>query len=107
MDNDDNGKNDDDDETKRTKAILSIVNQDYNGDDDGEDTTHIQTEVAVERVTDSIAMADSGIVIEEEEFTKDVMCAREELIVSLNYEYGTQYYQTLLQLKIWSTIWCK
>ena len=34
-------------------------------------------------------MADSGIVIEEEEFTKDVMCAREELIVSLNYEYGT------------------
>ena len=89
MDNDDNGNNDDDDEAKRIKAILGIINQDIDGDGDGEDTMHIETEVAVETVTDAIVMVDSGIVIEEEEFTKDVMCAREELIVSLNYEYGT------------------
>ena len=89
MDNDDNGNNDDDDEAKRIKAILGIINQDIDGDGDGKDTMHIETEVAVETVTDAIVMVDSGIVIEEEEFTKDVICAREELIVSLNYEYGT------------------
>ena len=89
MDNDDNGNNDDDDEAKRIKAILGIINQDIDGDGDGKDTMNIETEVAVETVTDAIVMVDSGIVIEEEEFTKDVMCAREELIVSLNYEYGT------------------
>ena len=89
MDNDENGNNDDDDEAKRIKAILGIINQDIDGDGDGKDTMNIETEVAVETVTDAIVMVDSGIVIEEEEFTKDVMCAREELIVSLNYEYGT------------------
>ena len=89
IDNDNNGNNDDYDEAKRIKAILGIVNQDIDGNDDGEDTMYIETEVAVETVTDAIVMADSGIVIEEEEFTKDIMCARGKLIVSLNYEYGT------------------
>ena len=42
MDNDNNGNNDDDDEAKWIKAILGIVNQDIDGDDDGEDTIHIE-----------------------------------------------------------------
>ena len=49
----------------------------------------LRKKVAVETVTDAIIMTDNGIVIEEEEFTKDVMCARGKLIVSLNYEHGT------------------
>ena len=92
MDNDDNGKNDDDNETKRIKAIFGIVNQDVDGNDDGEDIIQIETEVVVETVTDFIVMADSGIAIEEEEITKDIMCARDEIIVSLNYECGTYHY---------------
>ena len=88
MDNDGNGKHDDDDEAKRIKAIFGIVSQDIDRDDDGEDTMHIEIEVSVETVTDAIVIADSGIVIQWEEFTKDVICTSEEIIVSLNYEYG-------------------
>jgi len=76
MDSDDNGNNDDDGEAKRIKAVLGIVNEYINRDDDGGDTMHIETEAAVE----------------------------EEFILSLNYEYGTYHYQKSHQIKIWLTI---
>ena len=84
MDNDDNGNNDDDDEANMIKDIHGIVNEDINEDDDGDDTIRIKIDCVVETVTYTTVMADSGIVIEEEEFTKDVMFAREEHIVGLN-----------------------
>ena len=79
MDNDESGNNDDDGEAKRIKVFLGIVNEDIDRNDDGEDTMHIETEVAVE----------------------------ENYIVSFNYEYGTYHYQKSHQIKILLTIWCK
>ena len=99
MDNNNNGDNDDDDEAKRIKAVLRIVNGEIDKDDDGEDTIYIEIELVVETITDATVMADSGIVIEENESTKDIIFAREEFIVSLNYKYGTYYFQKTHQIK--------
>ena len=65
MDNDDNSNNHDDDKTVRIKDILDIVNEEIEGDDDGEDTMYIETKVAVETVTDVIEMTDSEVTIKE------------------------------------------
>ena len=107
MDNNNKGDNDDDDEAKRIKVVLRIANEKFDRDGAGEDTIHIETELVVETITDAIVMADSGIVIEEDESTKDIIFAREEFIVSLNYKYGMYHFQKTHQIKIWLTIWCK
>ena len=65
MDNDDNSNNHDDDKTVRIKDILDIVNEEIEGDDDGEDTMYIETKVAVETVTDVIEMTDSEVTIKD------------------------------------------
>ena len=65
MDNDDNSNNHDDDKTVRIKDILDIVNEEIEGDDDGEDTIYIETKVAVETVTDVIEMTDSEVTIKD------------------------------------------
>lgn len=65
MDNDDNSNNHDDDKTVRIKDILGIVNEEIEGDDDGEDTMYIETKVAVETVTDVIEMTDSEVTIKD------------------------------------------
>ena len=78
---DDNGNNDDDDGAKRIKTTLGIVNQEIQGYNDGEDTIHIEIEVAVKTVTDTIVMANIEVVMKEKESTKDAMFARGEVIL--------------------------
>merc|ERR1719491_742387 len=80
MDDDDNDIDNNDDEAKRIKAILGIVQDEIEGNDDSEETVQIETEVAVETVTDTIVSTDSEAAIEEEESTNDTMFSREDLM---------------------------
>merc|ERR1712161_91077 len=70
-----------DDRTKEWKTGSDVeVEDEIEGNDDSEETVQIETEVAVETVTDTIVSADSEAAIEEEESTNDTMFSREDLM---------------------------